>query len=238
MVLKCKYSFTLFVYSLSDLVDDSNTLLSLAVYIAFNSPWQILTLPANTTIWSRRWNRIATVNNNTWSWTWTWSDLSCGHFTIRSFSCCDTILLEKCENSCQKCATVLQLNTTTVGPGHRRRTWTPSHLSCGHFTIGSFSCCDTTLLEKCENSCQKCAKVLQPNTTTGHEPDHIYLAVTLLSERWCGREEKISWILFMLWQNFAWKVWNFLPKMCKFFLQWRGVFDKMPKYVHCYKLKF
>ena len=118
-------------------------LIHLAVFIAFNSPWQILTLPANTTIWSRRWNRIATVNNNTWSWTWTWSDLSCGHFTIRSFSCCDTILLEKCENSCQKCATVLQLNTTTVGPGHRRRTWTPSHLSC------------------------------------------------LLSERWCGREEKI-----------------------------------------------
>ena len=68
-------------------------------------------------------------HNNTWSWTWTWSDLSCGHFTIRSFSCCDTILLEKCENSYQKCA-----------------------------------------------------KVLQPNTTTGHEPDHIYLAVTLLSD--------------------------------------------------------
>ena len=173
MVLKCKYSFTLFVYSLSDLVDDSNTLLSLAVYIAFNSPWQILTLPANTTIWSRRWNRIATVN------------------------------------------------TTTLGLGHRRRTWNRSDLSCGHFTIGSFSCCDTILLEKCENSCQKCAKVLQPNTTTGHEPDHIYLAVTLLSERWCGREEKISWILFMLWQNFAWKVWKFLPKMCKFFLRWR-----------------
>ena len=118
-------------------------LIHLAVFIAFNSPWQILTLPANTTIWSRRWNRIATVN------------------------------------------------TTTLGLGHRRRTWNRSDLSCGHFTIGSFSCCDTILLEKCENSCQKCAKVLQPNTTTGHEPDQIYLAVTLLSERWCGREEKI-----------------------------------------------
>ena len=119
-------------------------LIHLVVLLAFNAPWQILTLPANTTIWSRRWNRIATVN------------------------------------------------TTTLGP----RDEPVLQLSCGNldaFHVVTQLCLKNVkiLAKNVQLYCNWTQQQLVRDTVVGHEPHHIYLAVTLLSERWCGREEKI-----------------------------------------------